>query len=79
MFTLEDGKITKNRGMGGSLVAGGVFVDGTFDMYGGEISENEGGSAGGVYVSREPPEFAARLRSSLEPLSSMTIFAPTGT
>ncbi|MCI9009557.1 MAG: hypothetical protein HFE27_00005 [Clostridia bacterium] len=51
MFTLEDGKITKNRGMGGSLVAGGVFVDGTFDMYGGEISENEGGSAGGVYVS----------------------------
>ncbi len=50
-FTLLDGKITGNRGMGGTIIAGGVYVEGTFDMFGGAITDNEGGSAGGVYVA----------------------------
>ncbi|MDE6058712.1 MAG: hypothetical protein K2G44_01580 [Clostridia bacterium] len=50
-LTLKDGMIAGNRGSGSAPVAGGVYVDGTFDMYGGAVNENFGDSAGGIYVS----------------------------
>jgi len=53
-FTMIDGKISHNSMSNEWIGGGGVFVDGTFVMEGGQISENQAnspGRGGGVSVS----------------------------